>query len=158
MNFSILHKERVCYIRRPLRGHQAARREVHSHSATVSHGSFWSFCVHLCSYRLLYCVPQVLRSSSLICSMLSAGCRQLTECTVRPQNAIRYHLLAGFPQLRAPSETHTVSRIDDFPPQWRFLLFSRALSPSSPLILAVLDSIWTSFWKPQGLQNIANLT
>ena len=25
----------------------------YSHSATVSHGSFWSFCVHLCSYKLL---------------------------------------------------------------------------------------------------------
>ena len=135
-------------IRRPLRGHQAARREVHSHSATISHGSFWSFCVHLCSYRLLYCVPQVLRSSSLICSMLSAGCRQLTECTVRTQNTSRYHLLAGFSQLRGPPETHTVSRIDDFPPQGLFLLSSRVLSPSCPLILAVLDSIWTSFWKP----------
>ncbi len=146
----------ILKIRRPLRGHQAARREVHSHSVTVSHGSFWSFCVHLCSYRLLYCVPQVLRSSSLICSMLSAGCRQLTECTVGTQNPPRYHLLAGFSQLRAPPETHTVSRIDDFPPQGRFLLSSRALSPSSPLILVVLDSIWTSFWKPQGPQNIAN--
>ena len=101
-------------------------------------------------------MPQVLRSSSLLCSMLSAGCRQLTECTVRPQNPKRYHLLAGSPQLRPPLETHTVSRIDVFPPQRRFLLSSRALSPSSPLILAVLDSIWTSFWKPQGLQNIAN--
>ena len=137
-------------IRRPLRGHQAAKRQDHSHSATVSHGSLWSFCVHLCSYRFLYCVPQVLRSSSLICSMLS------TECTVRPQNAPRYPHLAGSPQLRAPPETHTVSRIDDVPPQRRFRLSSRVLSPSSPLILAVLDSIWTSFWKPQGPQNIAN--
>ena len=53
-------------------------------------------------------------------------------------------------------ETYRASRIYDFPPKGRFLLSSRALSPSSPLILAVLDSIWTSFWKPQGLQNIAN--
>ena len=109
-------------IRQPLRIHQAARRRVHSHNATVSHGSFWSFCVHLCSYRLLYRVPQVLRSSSLICSMLSAGCRQLTECTVRTQIQARYHLLAGCSQLRAPPETHTVSRIDDVPPQRDLLI------------------------------------
>ena len=102
-------------------------------------------------------MPQVLRSSSLICSMLSAGCRQLTECTVRPQNLT---LPPSGRVLSAPGspETHTVSRIDDFPPQRRFLLSSRALSPSSPLILAVWDSMWTSFWKPQGLQNITNST
>ena len=128
-------------IRRPLRGHQAAKGQDHSHSATVSHGSFWSFCVHLCSYRLLYCVPQVLRSSSLLCSMLSAGCRQLTECTVRPHNPTCHLHLSGFSQLRAPPETHTVSRIDVFPPQWRFLLSSRALSHYYSFILAVLDSI-----------------
>ena len=126
------------HIRWPLRGHQAARGQDHSHSATVSHGSFWSFRVHLCSDRLLYCVPQVLRSSSLICSMLTAGCRQLTECTVRPQNPKRYLHLALFPQLRAPPKTQTVSRIDDFPPQRRFLLSSRALSP-------LLFSFWV-FW------------
>ena len=88
--------------------------------------------------------------------MLPAGCRQWTECTVRPQNPKRYPHLAGSSQLRAPPETHTVSRIDDFPPQGLFLLSSRALSPSSPLMLAVLDSMWTSFWKPQGIQNITN--
>ena len=75
---------------------------------------------------------------------------------MRTQIQARYPNLAGFSQLRAPPETHTVSRIDDFPPQGRLLLSSRALSRSSPLILAVLDSIWTSFWKPQGLPNIAN--
>ena len=122
-------------IRRPLRGHQAARREVHSHSATVSHGSFWSFCVHLCSYRLLYCVPQVLRSSSLICSMLSAGCRQLTECTVRPQNTSRYHLLAGFSQLRAPLKRIQYRGSTTFHPKGAF--FS-PLAPFVPLLL--------SFW------------
>ena len=126
----------VCMcIRRPLRGHQVARKEAHSHSATVSHGSFWSFCVHLCSYRLLYCVPQVLRSSSLLCSMLSAGCRQLTECTVRPQNAPRYHLLAGLPQLRAPLKRIQYRGSTTFHPKGAF--FS-PLAPFVPLLL--------SFW------------
>ena len=126
---------RKLQILRPLRGHQAAKRQVHSHSATVSHGSLWSFCVHLCSYRLLYCVPQVLRSSSLICSMLSAGCRQLTECIARTQIQARYHLLAGCSQLRAPLKRIQYQGSITFHPKGAF--FS-PLAPFLPLLL--------SFW------------
>ena len=76
----------------------------------------------------------------------------------RPQNPMRYHQLALCSQLWAPPETHTVSRIDDFSLQSRFLLCSLLLSLSSPLVFVVWGSIWTSFWRPWDIKNIANLT
>ena len=131
-----MHVRMFASTHQPLRAHrQAARGEVRSRNAPISHGSFWSFCVHLCSYRLLYCVPQVLRSSSLICSMLSAGCRQLTECTVRPQNPTCYPHLALSSQLRAPLKRIQYRGSTSFHPKGAF--FS-PLAPFLPLLL--------SFW------------
>ena len=108
-----------------------------------------SICALVCCYTVC------LRSScpsSVICSMLSAGSRLLTECQLGPRTLRVTTSWQGFVSSGC-CRGHL--RFDDSI-ACRHITYSLVLFLSSHLAFNASVSIWRSFWTLRALKNIAN--